>query len=299
MRLLHLGRWRLVGLLVVVVAVTVTIPAASGAGSQARCAHQCSAAALFSPSSLKQGVMNAASKATGPTTCEGGSIAPGTYASLKITGFCTVDQGSVKVLGSVEVEENAGLIAAFGNGPQLAVGGRLLVESNAVLVLGCEPEQFTCINDPDQSVGTFASKGTVYGSLVASNPLAVIVHNAYIGRNLRIHGGGGGLNCDSQSALFGSPAYATVEDTSVVHNLSVSDMKTCWLGIFRTTVGGQFTYHGNSTFDPDGNEVNTNVVRGDLMCSEDSPAAQVGDSGGFPNTVFGTASGECASLSSP
>lgn len=299
MSVLHLGRWRLVGLLVVVLAVAVTIPAASGAGSQARCSHECSAAALFSPS-LKQGVVNAASNVTSDSmTCAGGSIAPGTYTSLTVTGVCTVDQGSVKVLHSVEVEENAGLIAAFGNGPQLAVGGRLHVESNAVLVLGCEPEQFACINDPDQSVGTFASKGTVFGSLVANNPLAVIVHNAFIGHNLRIQGGGGGLNCDSQSALFGSPAYATVEDTSVAHNLTVRDMRTCWLGVFRTSVGGQFTYHDNRTFDPDGNEVNTNVVQGDLICSEDSPAAQVGDSGGFPNTVFGTASGECASLSSP
>lgn len=296
----QLGRWRLVGLLVVVGAVAVTIPAASGAGSQATCAHQCSAAALFSPSSLKQGVMKVAAKATtDATTCAGGSVAPGTYASLKITGFCTVDQGEVKVLHSVRVDENAGLIAAFGNGPQLAVGGSLYVESNALLVLGCEPEQFTCINDPDQSVGTFAGKGTVYGSLVATDALAVIVHNAYVGHDLRIHEGGGGYNCDSQAALFGSPAYMTVEDTSVGGNLAVRDAQTCWLGVFRTTVGGRLTYHENSTFDPDGNEVNTNVVHGNLACSGDNPAAQVGDSGGFPNIAFGTASGECASLTGP
>jgi hypothetical protein len=255
---------------------------------------------LFSSSSLKQGVMKAASKGTvAAGACAGGSIAPGTYTSLRITGFCTVDQGEVKVLHSVEVEENAGLIAAFGNGPQLAVGGSLRVEDDAVLVLGCEPEQFTCINDPDQSVGTFASKGTVYGSLVADDALAVLVHNSYVGQSLRVHEGGGGLNCDSQAALFGSPAYMTVEDTSVGHSLSITDVQSCWLGIFRTTVGGQFTYQGNSTFDPDGNEVNTNVVHGDLACSNDSPAAQVGDSGGFPNIAFGTVSGECASLTGP
>jgi hypothetical protein len=304
-RLQHLGRWRLLGLLVVTAAVAVAIPAASGAGpfasagSKALCSHQCSGAALFAPSTLKQGAMKGASTTTQAGTCSGGSIAPGTYSSLKITGFCTVDQGVVKVSHSVEVEENAGLIAAFGNGPQLAIGGSLYVEHDAVLVLGCEPEAFACINDPDQAVGTFSSKGTVYRNLYADNPLAVIVHNAYIGHNLRVHGGGGGLNCDPQDALFGSPAYGTFEDTSVGGNATISDMKTCWLGFFRNTVGGWVNYHENSTFDPDGNEVETDVVHGNLMCSDDNPAAQEGDSGGFPNIAFGAATGECVSLTGP
>jgi hypothetical protein len=76
-------------------------------------------------------------------------------------------------------------------------------------------------------------------------------------------------------------------------------MKTCWLGVFRTTVGGWVKYQNNSTADPDGNEVDTNVAHGNFVCSGDSPAAQVGDSGGFPNIAFGKATGECASLSGP
>lgn len=302
----HLGRRRLFGLLFVGAAVAVAIPAASGAGPFARagskvlCAHQCSAVAVFSPLGLKKGEMKLTAQGTvKAATCAGGSIAPGTYTSLKVTGFCTVDQGVVKVLHSVSVEDNAGLVAAFGNGPQLAVGGNLRVERNAVLVLGCEPEAFACINDPDQSVGTFSSKGTVYGSLNATDALAVIVHDAYIGHNARVVGGGGGYNCDSQAALFGSPAYATFEDTSIGGNATISDMKTCWLGFFRTAVGGWVKYHENSTFDPDGNEVDTNVVQGNLACTKNNPAPQVGDSGGFPNTVFGNASGQCVSLTGP
>jgi hypothetical protein len=244
--------------------------------------------------------MRAALKGTAKAaTCAGGSIAPGTYGSLTITGFCTVDQGTVKVRHSVLVGPNAGLIAAFGDGPQLAVGGSIYVERNAVLVLGCEPEAFTCINDPDQTVGTFSSKGTVYGNLFATNALAVIVHNAYIRQNVRVHQGGGGYNCNSQPALFGSPAYATFEDTSIGGNATINDMQTCWLGFFRTSVGGWVRYQNNSTADPDGNEVDTNVVHGNFACSGNSPAAQVGDSEGFPNIAFGTASGECASLTGP
>lgn len=302
----HLGRRRLFGLLFVVAAVAVAIPAASGAGpfaragSKALCAHQCSAAAVFSPLSLKKSEMKLAAKGTvKAATCAGGSIAPGTYESLTISGFCTVDQGLVKVWHSVLVEPNAGLIAAFGDGPQLAVGGSLYVERNAVLVLGCEPEAFACINDPDQAVGTFSSKGTVYGNLSATNALAVIVHNAHIGGNVRVHQGGGGYNCDPQDALFGSPAYATFEDTSIGGNATIDDMQTCWLGFFRTTVGGWVKYQDNSTADPDGNEVDTNVVHGNFVCSGNNPAAQVGDSQGFLNVTFGKATGECASLSSP
>ena len=162
----NLSRWRLLGLLVVVAAVAVAIPAASGAGpfapagSKVLCSHQCSAAALFSHSILKRGEMKGRlrGRTAKAATCAGGSIAPGKYLSLTITGFCTVDQGVVKVWHSVLVEPNAGLIAAFGDGPQLAVGGSLYVERNAVLVLGCEPEAFTCINDPDQAVGTFSEQ---------------------------------------------------------------------------------------------------------------------------------------------
>ena len=302
----HLGRRRLLGLLFVVAAVAVAIPAASGAGPFARagskvlCSHQCSAAAVFSPLSLKKGEMKLAAKGTvKAATCLGGSIAPGTYESLTIAGFCTVDQGTVKVWHSVLVEPNAGLIAAFGDGPQLAIGGSLYVERNAVLVLGCEPEAFACINDPDQTVGTFSSKGTVYGNLSATNALAVIVHNAHIGGNVRVHQGGGGYNCNPQDAIFGSPAYATFEDTSIGGNATIDDMQTCWLGFFRTTVGGWVKYQNNSTADPDGNEVDTNVVHGNFVCSSNNPAAQVGDSQGFLNVAFGKATGECASLSGP
>lgn len=302
------GRVRLLGALAVVLVAAVAMPAASGAGPFARagakqlCSHQCSGAAVFSPSSVQKGEMKMSGSSKGAAnaaTCAGGSIAPGTYASLKVTGFCTVDQGVVKVQHSVTVEPNAGLIAAFGNGPQLAVGGSLFVEQNAVLVLGCEPEAFTCINDPDQQVGSFSSKSTVYGSLDADNALAVIVHNAYFGHDVKVDGGGGGVNCDSQNALFGSPAYATFEDTSVGGTVRIADVQTCWLGFFRNSVGRNVWYHGNTTADPDGNEVDTNTIQGYLTCTDDNPAPQVGDSGGFPNVVFGRATASCSSLTGP
>lgn len=293
----RLGPWRLAAFSAAAIALTVVIPTALGAHSASMKSQpqlQRQSRLVVAPSVLHQGV-----GMTSASTCSGGSIAPGTYSSLTVTGFCTVDAGVVTVRHSVIVRPNAGLIAAFGGGPQLVVGGDLRVGSNAVLVLGCEPEAFVCLNDPDQQVGTLSSKGTVFGNLTARRALAVLVHNTTVGHDLLLDDGGGGVNCDPQNALFGSPAYATFEDVSVGHNADIQDWRSCWLGLFRTTVGHSVHFRNNVVADPDGNEVATNVIGDDLVCRANNPAAQVGDSGGAPNIVLDHASGECASLTAP
>lgn len=288
-------RWRLIALLASAAALAVIIPTAFGAsaGAKSKPQLQHQSRLVIRPSVVRHGQ---AMKTSTSSTCSGGSIAPGTYSSLAITGFCTVDAGSIVVRHSLTVEPNAGLLAAFGGGPNVTVGGNVYVRSNAVLVLGCEPEAFVCFNDPDQTVGTLSSKGTVFGSLQAHNALAVLVHNTYVGSDLTLDGGGGGVNCDPQGVLFGSPAYATFEDVSIGGSATIKHFRSCWLGFFRTTVGHGVAYRDNILADPDGNEVATNTVRGNLVCSGNNPAAQVGDSFGSPNTVLGRAFGECAAL---
>ena len=294
------SRWRFVALLAALVALGVAIPTALGAGAPAAAKSkpelQRQSRLVVAPSLLQQSQAKANSAAG---TCAGGSIAPGTYSSLTITGFCTVDAGNVVVRHGVTVAANAGLIAAFGGGPMLTVGGNLYVRKNGVLVLGCEPEAFVCFNDPDQQVGTLSSRATVFGSLQAHEALAVLVHNTYVGHNLTLDKGGGGVNCNPQDALFGSPAYATFEDTSIGGTATIQHWRSCWLGFFRNTVGHNVGFRDNVVADPDGNEVATNTIRGNLICRGNSPAAQVGDSGGAPNTVLDSALGECASLAGP
>ncbi len=293
----HPARWRLFALLAAVAAVVVAIPIASGASTHAK----------LRPSAVHQSKLVIAAsvlKANGPKpahggTCAGGSIAPGAYSSLTITGFCTVDQGVVTVKHDVTVKPNAGLLAAFGGGPELVVGGNLNVQTNGVLVLGCEPGAFVCFNDPDQDVGTLSSKETVFGNLNARGALAVLVHDTTVGNDLTLHGGGGGVNCDSQDALGGSPAYATFEDVSVGRNADIGHWQSCWLGFIRTTVQGNVDFHDNVMADPDGNEVTSDVVNGNLNCHGDNPAAQVGDSQGSLDIVLGHATGECAALVGP
>jgi hypothetical protein len=291
-------RWRIFAVLALA-AVAVAIPVASGAAAHAK----------LQPSSLHQArlvvapsLLTLRHQGTTPghaKTCAGGSIAAGTYSSLTVTGFCTVDQGVVTVTGDVTVKQHAGLIAAYGGGPKLVVGGNLTVGNHGVLVLGCESGgAFNCVNDPAQ-VGTLSSPGTVFGSLVANNALAVLVHLTTVGVDLKLNGGGGGVNCNNRPQLSGGPAYATVEDVSVARDVIIGNWHSCWLGLFRTTVGRNVSFHDNVLADPDGNEIQTNIVKGNLACHNDNPAAQSGDSGGNPNVVLGHATGECAALVGP
>jgi hypothetical protein len=292
----HPAHWRPFALLAALAALTVAIPVASGAAGHAKlrpsAVHQ--AKLVIAPTVLKK--HGPGLKPGHGTTCAGGSIAPGTYSSLTITGFCTVDAGAVTVQHDVTVAPNAGLLAAFGGGPELVVGGNLRVQKNGVLVLGCEPGAFACFNDPDQSFGTLSSKETVFGNLDAHDALAVLVHNTTVGHDLMLHGGGGGVNCNSQAALQGSPAYATFEDISVGGNADIGHWQSCWLGFIRATVQGNVNFHDNVMADPDGNEVTTDIVNGNLNCHGDSPAAQIGDSEGTLDIVLGHATGECAAL---
>lgn len=233
-------------------------------------------------------------------TCSGGSIVAGSYDSIKVTGICTVDAGSVTVRHDVVVRKGGVLIAAFG-GSDLTIKGDLKVEKNGAVALGCEPFAFTCLNDPassDQTITpTMSATGKVGHDLTAHGALAVLVHNSWIGHNVK-QTGGGGLNCDSRPTLMGSPAYATYEDVTIGGSASITGFRSCWLGFFRNTVGHNVTFSNNVVFDPDGNEVATNVIKGNLRCEKNSPAPQIGDSGGALNWVGHKATGQCANLKS-
>jgi len=136
--------------------------------------------------------------------------------------------------------------------------------------------------------------------LKADDALAVIVHHSLIGHNVSQQGGGGGLNCDV--VMLGiSPAYSTYEDTTVGGSVSITGLRTCWLGFLDNTVGRNVTFNNNRTAvvedtGPDGNEIAANTIRGNLRCANNDPAPQVGDSGLALNVVGHRATGQCASL---
>jgi len=241
-----------------------------------------------------------ASSSVSAKTCTGGPIAGGTYTSLTIAGVCALNAGDVNVLGNVTLLPGSALVGAFHSG-SLSAGGNLAVGSDAILVLGCEPDAFPCLDDPNAVPSPFGglTGGTLFShdsvqNLAAIGALAVLVHNDAIRSNLVLQGGGGGVRC--APTIFGFPAYGTFEDNTIGANASVTGWRSCWLGFIRNQVTSNVTYSDNVVADLDGNEVVTNTIGANLVCEGNSPAPQVGDSGGSLNTVGGTASGQCAAL---
>jgi hypothetical protein len=237
------------------------------------------------------------------TSAKPGSLAGGTYTSVSVTGLCAVNAGQVVVTGNLTIQAGAALIAAFatnvvgGSGTSgLTVDGNIDVDSGATLLLGCEAAHFACIDDPNQKNPTLNSPDTVKGSVVATDPLGVVIHVTTIGGDATQSGGGGGVSCTPSGifAKFGSPVYSDYEDNTVAGNLRVTGLNSCWLGGLRNQVGGSVSYIDNTLADPDANEILTNQIAGNFLCSNDSPVMEYGDSDGEPNVVGGFATGQCA-----
>jgi hypothetical protein len=99
--------------------------------------------------------------------------------------------------------------------------------------------------------------------------------------------------------LIGSPDYSASEGDAISGNLTVTNMRSCWYGEFGDIVLGNVYVAHNTFADLDATEIGGNEVFGNLACFHNVPDAQVGDAGPAPNTVLGTAQGECKALSIP
>jgi hypothetical protein len=208
------------------------------------------------------------------------------------------EHGPAVVHGNVIVSRGSALVAAFGMyHSRLRVTGSVRVGQDAVAILGCEPEAFTCLDDPHQNHPTLSSSDTIRRNLRVIDALGALVHNDTIKGYVKETGGGGGVTCTptpgSAFEAFGSPDYSTYEDNWIGRNLMVKGVQSCWFGTFRNNVQGDVRISQNSMADPDAMEIATNVVHGDMHCYGNSPAVQFGDSRGEPNVVYGSAAGQC------
>ena len=220
----------------------------------------------------------------GKVNCHGGTIGAGTYASLRVTGACTLPaSGNVTVRHDVVVT-STGLFNA-GTPAKLRVGGDVIVKRHGATAIGCSPD-----------IGCAAlGADVIRGSLRAAGAWAVIVHGTTIGGSASIRGGGRTLDC-SVIAPFGAPYYSVMEDSTIHGNLVIRGLHTCWMGVIRDHVGGTVRLIGNRFGDPDADEVVTNVIGGNLSCFNNIAAPHVGDSMGAPNIVGGQKRGECEGL---
>jgi hypothetical protein len=251
----------------------------------------------------------------GSYICSGGNVAPGTYGSMLVTGVCYMRAGTVVVRGNLAVAPGALLDAGANPGDPASspvvtatvrVGGNVFVGKGAVLVLGCSPNLLgICPRGL-----TFDS---IRGNLTAIGALAVVVHGTSIGGNVSQVGGGGGAAGGAASggcfdtAKYPIPApwsedaalakmvpqFTDFEDSSIGGNFTVIGVQTCWMGALRVLVRGSLTWAGDVTSDPDGNEVDNNLMGGNLTCLSNDPAIQFGDSSAAPNLVSGFGIGEC------
>jgi hypothetical protein len=225
-------------------------------------------------------------------TCRGGTVAPGAYGTLAIAGSCQINGGDVTVQHNLVIKKGAVLIAAYG-GSNLNVGGGIRMGPNSVLVLGCEPTEFQCLNDPDNVSSTF---DTIGGNLVANAAVAVIVHHTTLNGGVSQVDGGGGLTCNP---IFpnGPPPYSDYTDNTIGGDATVADLHTCWNGFFRNTVSGSVHFNNNHTVIGDGNLVGQNTIAHDLSCFHNSPKPHLSDvTPAVPNKVGGTAAGQCKAL---
>jgi hypothetical protein len=250
----------------------------------------------------------------GTYVCTGGDVAPGSYRSVLIAGICYMPAGNVVINRDLTIAPRALLDAVTPGDPTtgkhvvpatVVVGGNVIVGKGAVLLFGCSPN-ISCANPPGI---TFNRIG---GSLTAFGAQAVVVHSAAIGGRVSVLGGGGGAaakTCAAQPPgkpvvaglkpwsqdpnLDNTPVYSDFEDSSVGGSMSVAGLTSCWLGTLRNQVGGDAAFAKNTMGDPDANEIINNLVGGSMVCLNNTPAVQFGDTGAAPNLVRRFAVGQC------
>ncbi len=240
--------------------------------------------------------------------CASGTLAPGTYGGFTITGSCTVQGGTgptavsaVTINGDLTLANGAALHAIV---PFTAVHitGDVKVGKGAAFDLGCTV--VGCGFPAD-------TNDVVDGSVFANQPLRLALDGDTIHGNVVSNGGGPGV---SQFLNF------PVKDNHIDGNLVLNGWQGGWIGVIRDVVGGSVVVSNNASVvhqtpvpcggpspepactgiaagpDTDSTEVATNTISGNLVCFGNTPAAQLGDSGGLLNTVSGKAIGECAGL---
>jgi hypothetical protein len=223
-------------------------------------------------------------------TCSGGQISSGTYTQLTVTGACTVAEGAtVVVRGNLTVAPGAMFDAQTHS--TVTVQGNVLAGRGSMFALGCTPAH-PCNGDETETAPTH---DTVRGNVVLDHVFDAALNGDTIGGNLVVNGGGPGYSLDPWIPF-------SMKDDVVHGSVLVSNLRTSWWGLIRSTVGGNVVVTNVRGADPDSTEIVANTIGGNLICLGNSPAPHLGDAvegappGYGPNTVHGHAIGQCASI---
>jgi hypothetical protein len=243
---------------------------------------------------LAIGGSTALASSSGPNPCATGTLSSGAYGGFTVTGTCRVVHGAnVTINGNLTLADGAVFNALFDPSNAVHVIGNVKVGQGALLGLG------------------YGTAVVVDGNVNANQPLSLYLGNMTVHGNVTSNGGG------TADRFYNFP----IKDDTIDGNLTLHGWTGGWIGALRNTVGGNIDFSNNAsvvhpvddagcmasgTFpngcaaapgaDPDSSEPVQNMVSGNLICHNNSPAAQFGDSGGGPNTVSGNKIGECAGL---
>jgi hypothetical protein len=235
------------------------------------------------------GTAAASARGGAPTTCSGGEITSGTYTGLIITGECSVASGAtVTVNGNVTVQAGAAFDASTDS--QITINGNVYAGPGSFFALGCT-QAHPCSDTGVGPAGGFQTHDVVTGNVTLDNVFDAAINGDTIYGNLTSSGGGPGL-LDPETDFI----PFSIKDDVIGGNLTVTNLTGVWFGVIRTEVGKNVTLQNIAMSDPDGNEIVTDQIAGNLNCSGLNPAPQVGDSGGDPNLVGKHANGQCAGL---
>jgi hypothetical protein len=224
---------------------------------------------------------------SGPPICPSTETAIwGTRASQTITGNRYVPAGTtLNVTGNLTIAPGA-CLDAFTLGT-VTVGGNVTVDSGAILALGCSPYWNSGGSGPPCNEST--TDDVITGNLTALDPLTMYLDADTIKGNLVSLGGGPGTTL---SPYVDFP----IKDNTINGSVWVSGWHGAWFGFIRNTVGRGVLLAGIDDADSDSTEVVTNQITGSLVCFGNTPAPQLGDSGGSPNTIGRLALGQCSGL---
>jgi hypothetical protein len=224
-----------------------------------------------------------------PICSSPGTALSGNTGSFTVTGNAYVaSDATLNVNGNLTLAPGA-CLDAFSLGT-VTVSGGISVGQGATLGLGCSPGAI----GPQPPCGFDTTKDTVGGNIIANAPLTMYLTAVTVGGNVVSNGGGPG---PTLNPYINFP----VKENNIGGNLIMQGWQGAWLGALRNNVGGNLIVQNNvgvthgDEGTPDSTEIVNNTVGGNLICHGNSPAAQVGDSGGGPNTARKKI-GECASL---
>ena len=221
----------------------------------------------------------------GPPICpKAGTPITGVHGSTTISGNRYVPDGrTLTVYGSLTLAPGA-CLDAFTLGT-VHVTGTLLAQRDSILALGCTPGSI----GPGPPCNGETTSDTVGGGIVGNHPYTMYLDGDTIWGGINDEGAGPG-------PVLSPYVNFPIKDNVIYGNVLLDRWKGAWFGFIRNRTYGSVTITNNAGADPDADEVVSNTISGNLMCLNNYPAPQFGDSGGTPDIVGGLNIGQCAGL---